>query len=197
LQALSANRSPRRQTAVLAGVAMLVTLVLVAAPVASGQGEYERLFSRAASKVAENRVEVYCWYDRQEWNASFGSDIAGSYSPDRNVIDLSPTTCVNLRRAVYDHWRPTGFRAKSRLSDALETLAHEGEHAFGVSNEKKADCYAMQDMELAADTLPLGWRLGRSLARFYWNNIYPNTRYWSAKCHDGGPWDIYDESIWP
>jgi nitroreductase len=171
-------------------------VALILAPLASAQ-EHDALFSKAASKVAERRVPVYCWYDRFEWNSIFGADAAASYSLIYDEINLSPSVCNPLDRAVYLGWRPTGFAGKSKVAFALETLAHEAEHAYGIRGEKKADCYAMQDMELAATHLGLGWRYGRALAKFYWRYIYPYSSYWSAACYDGGPWDIYDEAVWP
>jgi hypothetical protein len=169
----------------------------MATPAASGSAEYERLLTRAASKVAERHIDVYCWYEEREWNSVFGRNLQGFYSQRFNRIDLAPRVCFHIGQALYAGWRPGNYAGRSRLANALLTVAHEAEHAYGIRNEKKAECYGMQHMEWAANNLPLGWRLGRSLAKFYWNNIYPTTRYWSPNCHDGGPWDIYEESIWP
>jgi hypothetical protein len=185
-----------RFASVLACVAVGVVTLLLIAPATYAQ-LHDPLFSKAASKVAEQRVPVYCWYDRFEWNNTFGSDVAGSYSPFYHEINLAPSVCNPLDRAVYEGWRPTGFTGKTRLSFALATLTHEGEHAYGIRGEKKAECYAMQDMEFAAKYLGLGQLYGRALGKFYWRYVYPYSAYWSGACHEGGPWDIYDGTVWP
>ena len=77
------------------------------------------------------------------------------------------------------------------------TLAHEGEHAWGLKNEKKAECWAIQDVALTAKHLKLGWSYGHRLSELYWEHRYPYSRYWTPKCHEGGPWDIYDGPMWP
>jgi hypothetical protein len=177
-------------------LAAAVLLLALAFSATAQAQDYDRRYSRAASEIAETSVDVYCWHSFSEWNTSAGPHIAGWYSDDE--IHLSPTTCAYLDRLVYDRWRPYRFRKKLRAADALETFTHETEHAYGIRNEKRAECYAMQDMELAARRLGLRWRYGRALAKLYWNHLYPDTRYWSPKCRESGPWDIYDDtSIWP
>ena len=74
---------------------------------------------------------------------------------------------------------------------AVHTLTHEAIHMSGVTSEAETECVAMQrDAEMArllgaepADAI--------SLARYYWDNVYPRMPepYSSGDCRDGGALD--------
>ena len=75
------------------------------------------------------------------WNERFSPHVAGIYLPATGEIHLSPRVCLALNSA--HNVRPDGFENKRRLADAVQTLAHEAEHAHGIGNEKRASCYGM------------------------------------------------------
>jgi hypothetical protein len=102
-------------------------------------------------------------------------------------IHLSPSVCTNLQ-ALFDSRIPNSPRA-----GAATTVIHETVHAYGISNEAQANCYAVQlvpefarQLRLlparAAYLAQLAYRRTRALApRGYWD---------SARCRDGGQWDL-------
>ena len=82
-----------------------------------------------------------------------------------------------------------------------DVLAHESLHVYGFRNEALTECVAMQTAADASALLGTSAEYGRALAAKLWSNYSVANKpqgYWSAKCHDGGPWDIAPKSSsWP
>ena len=169
----------------------------IAAPVARADGDIVPRYSRVAAAIAGWPVPVRCWNEQQNWNANFNPGVVGIYSPRFGEIELAPQVCFALAAAA--NVKPRGPDNKLLLAEAVQTLAHESEHAHGIRNERPADCYGMQQVEFVATNLGLGRRYGRGLARLFWVYVYnaPGYIYSSPKCYEGGPWDLYERSVWP
>lgn len=107
---------------------------------------------------------------------------------------------------------PTAFWvAYGSYAVAILTLTHESIHLSGVVGgtlpgglevgdpqaEAKANCYGMQWMSYAATRLGDTPADAHAIARYYWENIYPQARtagppgYWSASCVPGGALDLH------
>jgi hypothetical protein len=144
----------------------------------------------------------------------------------RVPVVLTRTVNVGLRpcylgtgRAVRD--MPESYwKAYAQYSDAILTLTHEAFHLAGIIGgwrlrggiiagdpqaEAKATCYGMQWMRHAAVELGATPDDGQAIARFYWDNVYPEYRtsrhsqYWSPDCRPGGPLDqrAPGKTVWP
>ena len=81
----------------------------------------------------------------------------------------------------------------ARRAGALSTVIHETLHAYGVVNEAQTNCMAVQLVP------EFGWNLGLSakradylgtLARNYVRKCAPPGYWNSARCRDGGAWDL-------
>ena len=116
------------------------------------------------------------------------SILLGFWKPSQpRWLHLAPRTCDGVQ-PLLDDGAPTGRRA-----GALVTVLHEALHAYGVRNEARTNCYAVQLVPVA------GWGLGMSDARAdYLGTLalrYVRSRapsgYWNAaRCRDGGAWDL-------
>jgi hypothetical protein len=75
----------------------------------------------------------------------------------------------------------------------LVVALHEAAHAYGVGNEAKADCYAVQLVPLAARALGIGRaradRLGR-VAVTHVRETAPEGYWDGSRCKPGGAWDL-------
>lgn len=101
--------------------------------------------SKPASWVAGKPVTVYCARTQAAIDATVdpsynteGQPIQGSTVPGGDEIDLSPLTCAYL-----DAWLNGRRVVLYNFAVAVETLAHEGELASGISDETTADCKAI------------------------------------------------------
>lgn len=74
---------------------------------------------------------------------------------------------------------------------AVHTLTHEAIHMSGVSSEAETECVAMQRNAEMARLLGAEPAAATSLARYYWDNVYPRMPepYSSGDCRDGGALD--------
>ena len=59
-------------------------------------------------------------------------------------MNLSPPVCLAVDVVVYEPQRPSGGQAKLAAACGVATLAHEAQHAKGVVEDAKAECYGMQ-----------------------------------------------------
>ncbi|MEJ7570103.1 MAG: hypothetical protein WKF41_17780 [Gaiellaceae bacterium] len=174
-----------------------------------GQSRVDSRYSEIASAIIKRYAElkgvkatdalVICWNQR-DWNAlskthanQFGdglSNIAGYVMMPWNVINLSPKTCRELDRIVYQG----GKASIAKSSWEISTLAHEALHVAGVSNEATTECYAMQLTTDAAQLLGESKAFGASVARDLYGN-YPGLKtsdpaYYTSKCKNGTPLDL-------
>jgi hypothetical protein len=79
-------------------------------------------------------------------------------------------------------------------------LAHEAQHAVGVKNEARAECYAMQYVEPLARLLGANASYAALLEDFAWTRIYPvePPGYSSPDCRPGGSLDLRKRvAAWP
>lgn len=175
-------------------------------PTVGGQSDWSRiqpLLGRVAAARTEHAVEVRCWSDR-DWNRLSEEVVAhlnlspetrpAGYVLDTGRINLPSETCnrlVAVRRAKI---------ALEQHASAIQTFAHEVEHARGIENEATADCYAYQSVEALAHALGSSPARARRLAAVAWKEIYPYMppAFHSSECRDGGSLDLRPYSPdWP
>jgi hypothetical protein len=144
--------------------------------------------------------------------------------PDRNVLGVTPMVnghafdyfLMRPAECTYLTWfheaparwdprtcSPSDCRYTVDMIWALQTVAHESYHLLGVTNEAEVDCYGMQSIWFVATQLGASLAEGEALGQIFWQDIYPLRRtetpaYWSAECHNGGPYDLRPgSSTWP
>jgi hypothetical protein len=165
--------------------------------------------TRVASTIADKRVQVRCWspadwsrlYDEQ--NAYYDGRVRSRETEAyANVggssIEISALRCEgfeNLHKFTDADLRATPYAWAS----SFDILAHEAEHARGVANEAKAECFAMQLIPRTARAFGYSAQTGRFLARAYWLHYGEEPPgYHSVRCREGGPYDLNrDSSVWP
>lgn len=164
--------------------------------------------SRIASRLAGQRAQVRCW-SRQDWIRLVREErelsvsrvdrrSAGITSIAAARINLRPELCASLAALAAGKPRRPG-RETDDAAFALLVLAHEAQHAAGVTDEVLADCRGLQTMARAGIMLGLPAGDARSLARAYWR-LYPRQPriYVSRECRNGGRLDIRrNDSTWP
>ena len=124
---------------------------------------------------------------------SFYSTLGFFYSGMPHWVNLSPRICRTFETLIYHRPAYTNVRT----ADALDTLTHEMIHALGIRNEAETECFAMQ---LSFIT---GWKMGLPLA--YAENLdrlslrnypeHPPSYVNTARCREGGAWDLYPKSL--
>lgn len=105
-------------------------------------------------------------------------------------LHLSPGTCQNAQQLIDTR------RATSRRAGAISTVRHETLHAYGLKNEAKTNCYAVQLVRFAGLNLGLSQPSARSLSNLAVRSVRSRapSGYWNASsCRDGGAWDLLDE----
>jgi hypothetical protein len=140
-----------------------------------------------------------CWSEH-DWPSVLASAGGGRGSDEPGVVTLafwfsgqprwlhlSPTTCTNVQ-ALIDSRVPNSPRAV-----ALATVLHETTHAYGVSNEARANCYGVQLVYPLARALAFSAgraaRLEDLALRATRSSAPPG--YWDpARCKAGGAWDL-------
>lgn len=162
------------------------------------------LYSVAASRLVGEQVAIKC-YSRAGWaqklaqnNAS--SRIIGFVEAHGAAGNLAPVVCGALDDLVYRHERPADVYGKANSAQGLIVLAHEAQHARGIRNEAKAECYGLQDMRRLGKLLELDGAYTRELAEFFWTQMYPYERsgYGSDECRPDGALDRRPHaSSWP
>ena len=175
-----------------------------------GVTRIEPVFSEVASSLVEEDVEARCWA-RADWprlmremkSFSNGRTRAGTLGfagyGDRRV-NPAPPVCEALVALRYDRARPPAGEAHLALALAVGTLTHEAQHARGVANEARAECYGMQLVRTAARALGAEGAYASSLAGVYWRVIYPAAPrpYRSPECRNRGRLDLEAKSsVWP
>lgn len=172
----------------------------------SSRSRIDPRYSAAARALATRTIEVRCWTAR-DWlaltyriNAFYGekagSTWLGRASPGRgtDTISLSPAVCGPLDDFAYGGRRPRNAAQRTRLAEAIETLAHETQHLAWprpASSESQAECWGMQLIRRTTSLLGGDRITGRHLARIFLNDIYPagSPSYQSKECVPGGAFD--------
>ena len=162
------------------------------------------------SLFSHSRVEVRCW-SPEDWQRRTsaltrrtGLERLGAWraftTSDRRAIELSPQVCTGLTMLADEHYAIGSGAWADALAWSLAALAHEAQHASGVWNEARADCYGMQSIPIAARVLGRTAAEGRYLATVYWKHwhVWHGPRYHSRECRNGGRLDLYPGShVWP
>jgi hypothetical protein len=180
-------------------------------PVIGGDATASRIeprLGRVASWLAGKPVEVRCWShadwprllrEEKAYTRRIGDDTVGFAGIDGDRLNLAPDICDSLVDLAYHRARPTGAIAQYPLATAVVTLAHESQHARGVSVEAQAECYAIQLTATTARRLGVDPAYASGLGRLYWDHYGDELPlYRSAECRDGGAYDLRRTSPnWP
>jgi hypothetical protein len=161
-------------------------------------------YTYAASRLKREQVTVSC-YTPSDWRRKTGPDgspgkLGGFVELHGAVGRLAPVVCHWLDRLTYGRDRSRDLEHEANLSQAVLILAHESEHAAGIRNEAKAECYGMQETARLARLLGVEKAYAEELAEFVWERWYPFERppYYSAECRPGGKLDLHPRSsAWP
>jgi hypothetical protein len=158
-----------------------------------------RLYNRLTGAQAHRKALVVCWSGR-DWraisqimrgNGEGGLNRVLAYVyPDWNLVNLSPGVCRKLDALIRGAKRVVNYR----LAETIITLAHETIHVAGVGNESRAECHGMQLTALTAGALGLGKGYGRKLAQLalsLYEDNYGGTEYYTPKCKNGSPLDLF------
>ena len=162
---------------------------------------------RVAARLAGRPVRVRCWYEADWSRLDAESAALSGHGPNPgdagwtevggSDIDIQAETCGELESL---RERPHASRVRSEVAaDAVRILAHESQHAAGVSDEAIAECYGLQHVAEVAIDLGASSPDAAGLARTAWA-AYPlePSDYRSADCRDGGPLDLRpDDPHWP
>ena len=166
--------------------------------------------SRLVAVLVHRGAQVRCWstadwerrtddphYRGPRWRSPWGGYV--EYHPVLTV-NLAPNECTML--GLLEDAKPPVWRHRYRKAFAwsLHVLTHESIHVNGRTDERTAECWGIQAMNLAATELGRSEREGRYLAQLYARDWYPHSRasYRSAECRDGGRLDLRPKShIWP
>jgi hypothetical protein len=179
---------------------LLVVLVLVGAPAAwllLKQRDLDTVESRlaaVASEIAGRPVEVHCPSALEELvdiSPNAGSVHFGADGQPGDSMKLNAETCSALSNVAHG--------VDARVSKALHVLAHESWHLAGIQDEAKADCYALQRVELAALRLGATTTRAQDLSRRA-NVDRQETApadYRSYECRDNGALDLSPSPDWP
>jgi hypothetical protein len=158
-------------------------------------------FGRAATKIIGKRITVRC-FDRHDWlaaihemsaysNGKWNLHVKGFAPVDSRHVNLAPEECAALEKLAYGRDRPHG-QAQLDVAVAVHVLAHESGHAAGIDDEAEAECYSVQRVALAAETLGVERPYARALQDVYWRVGYPQNlpTYKSRECRNGGRFDL-------
>lgn len=188
---------PRPFPAVLFGVALVVALASGVPVILHARMEHQ--LSEVASSIVGSPVAVQCKTLGQSWvdthtelgYVRFSSDGV----PEPETV-LAAEACQDL-----EAWRRSDHGVLNRDQViAVHILTHESMHMTGIKNEARTECAAMQRDVLTAQALGATEDQGVDLARYYWEQVYPQMPddYWSSECAPGGeldeglphaPWD--------
>jgi hypothetical protein len=175
-----------------------------ALPRRGGVAEASRIeprLSHAAARVAEKKVEVRCWSER-DWRklmveeraytrGKVNESVLGFASAGGARVNLAPSICRDLGRLVYARERPAVEQRLRELALAVATLAHESVHASGTADEPTAECHGIQLSARAARALGVGRTFAERLEQVYWAHYDELPAiYHSPECRDGGELDL-------
>lgn len=144
----------------VAAAALVAAVVCGTATAAAPAGFWTNgKLAPAASWVAGKQVTVYCASTVDALKSTVVGeaipDLQGTAIAGDSVINLSPLTCSYL-----DAWM-NGKKVKNLygVAGSMLTLAHEAEHAKGMSDETDTDCAALHALpRMVAKFMPLRQR---------------------------------------
>lgn len=179
---------------------LLVILILVGAPAAwlfLRQHDLDTIESRlaaVASEIAGRKVEVRCPSALEELvdiSPNSGSVDFGADGQPADYMELNAETCSALTNVAHG--------VDGRVSKALHVLAHESWHLAGIRDEAKADCYALQRVELAAVRLGANPADAQALAHRAYVDRQETAPadYRTYECRDNGALDLSPSPDWP
>jgi hypothetical protein len=102
-------------------------------------------------------------------------------------LHLSARVCSDIQGLI-DSGRPNAHRARS-----VATALHEALHAYGIDEEDRANCYAVQLAPLLAASLGVPGPQRQYLAKLAVKAVRQRapSGYWDPlRCRDGGLWDL-------
>lgn len=174
----------------------------------SSRSRQDPLYTKIATEIAGKSAPVFCW-NAADWNSLHvrrreergeGLSWVLGYVPRGSTqINLAPEVCNRLDLLAYKRSRPRG-NARVDFAEAVDTLAHESMHAFGVTDEANTECYSLQLMDWTAMKLGTNFAYARDMSTLAWRIIYPRIppEYQTEDCYDGGPLDLFPKSdVWP
>ena len=192
-------------TLVLAGgfVAPADKPLLARAPTAQ-----EQRLTLIASRLAQRPVTVRC--GDPHGKEALGSVLFVNGRPVDYTV-LSPYTCTGLAMfathpSQFDAAQcpdGAGCQYAEQAAMALQVVAHESYHLWGVQEEAKAECYGLQSIFYVATQLGASLEQGKELGWLYWTSLYRVhgtqwPKYYSADCRNGGRLDLRPgDSRWP
>jgi hypothetical protein len=163
-------------------------------------------YSFATSRLEGKQVVIRC-YDRQDWRRELGLSGAGRPTRIAGFVEfhsvsgnLSPEICRRLDDLTYRQSRPSDLRGQASLAAAVATLAHEAQHAVGIRNESRAECFGMQRIRALARALGTSPEYASGLAEIYWQYLHPTLppKYQNDRCRPGTKLDLHPHSpAWP
>lgn len=182
-----------------------IVLVLLALAIGFfGWREYtgrqlEDRLSQVASTLAMRHVGVEC-----QGTAASLVDIGAELGTVQFGPDGEPAGNTDLTHGVCNHLASylDGHQALPSASEiiAVQVLAHESYHLFGIIDEARTECMSIQNTARAAEMLGATPTQARSLAKRYWTEFYPRlpAEYQSNECRDGGSLDRHPATAdWP
>jgi len=118
--------------------------------------------------------------------------------------DGTPSQTAGLRASVCDHLSDWLDSDKSTPSEdqivAVHVLTHEAMHVAGITDERSAECQAMQSDARMAESLGATPRQAQTLATRYAMQVYPRmpSGYTSPGCSEDGEYDLTPgDGVWP
>jgi hypothetical protein len=158
-------------------------------PGPSARSRIDPILTRAAQDLGATGAEVRCWSER-DW-ASLARDAIGYTHGQR--IHLPAHACNTLVSFTSD---PDLLWASS---EDLLLLAHELQHARGISDEAIAECDGLQSAESLARELGAETKLARLMAYLALARYEDDApEYKSPECRDRGALDLRPDSTdWP
>jgi hypothetical protein len=142
------------------------------------------------------RLQVACW-SQVDWRSVLSdlgdspggrTVVLGFWHPAQpRFLHLAPHVCESLQALI------TTRRGSSARAFAAVVALHETAHMYGVRNEARASCYAVQLVYYLARVLRVARTgaldLERRAVRTARRNAPPG--YWdTSRCRDGGVWDL-------
>ena len=169
----------------------------------STESRIEPRFSRAASALVKDDVEVRCW-SVPDWRRVVPEYVVFTGYPESTSAgfassgraNLNPGACKSLVALAYRR-RPAANRD---LADSVQLLAYTAERIAGPEQlSSQTQCYAMQDIRPLARSLGATRSLANRLTRTFWTDIYPTMdEYRSPACRNGDEFDKNPSSNrWP
>jgi hypothetical protein len=161
-------------------------------------------YTFAASRSVGEQVTVSCFSPRG-WRRQFPAgqspgEIGGFVEAHGAVGHLAPPVCRWLDKLAYRGEQPQDLPPMAYMAQAVLILAHEAQHATGIRNEAKAECYAMQHMSRLARLLGADASYASQITDFFWTRMYPldAPAYRSDECRPGGKLDLRKRvTAWP